>query len=118
MGWSDIGAYGSEIDTPNIDGLAQNGMIFRDCYNSAKCFPSRATAFTGAYAAQVNMNNVADSYLENAVTIGEVLQTAGYRTLATGKYHGLDNLYDRGFDRYYGLRDGASNHFKYFSNEY
>lgn len=108
MGWSDLGCYGSEINTPNIDSLADKGVRFTQMYNTAKCFPSRACLLTGVYAQQ-NGNSENFGKLENAVTLGEVLRDAGYRTLASGKHHGTENLYDRGFDHYYGLRDGCCN---------
>ncbi len=107
MGWSDLGCYGSEIKTPNIDSLAEQGIRFRQFYNTAKCNTSRACLLTGLYAQQCGMMKPAK--LENSVTLGEVLKTAGYRTLASGKHHGTENLMDRGFDHYYGLRDGACN---------
>jgi len=110
MGFSDIGCYGGEIDTPNIDRLAAGGLRFTQFYNTSKCFPSRACLLTGAYAQQVGMGRMFDK-LENSVTLGEVLRTAGYRTLWTGKHHGNENPVTRGFDRYYGLRDGCCNHF-------
>lgn len=108
MGWSDLGCYGSEIDTPNIDRLAQDGIQFTQMYNTAKCFPSRACLLTGVYAQQSGMDE-SHGEMRNAVTLGEVLRGAGYRTLASGKHHGTENLYDRGFDHYYGLRDGCCN---------
>lgn len=108
MGWSDLGAYGSEIDTPNIDALADQGLRYTQAYNTAKCFPSRACLLTGVYAQQSGMDR-RHSAIENAVTLGEALRPAGYRTYASGKHHGTENLYDRGFDHYYGLRDGAAN---------
>jgi len=111
MGWSDLGAYGGEIRTPHLDRLAEQGVRFTRAYNTAKCFPSRATLLTGIYAQSSGMDRSARSSLQHAVTIGEVLRDAGYHTLAVGKHHGTDNLYDRGFDHYFGLRDGACNHF-------
>jgi len=110
MGWSDIGCYGGEVRTPNLDRLAGQGIRFTQFHNTAKCGPSRACLLTGLYAQQCGMDKK-PGYLQNCVTLGEVLRNAGYRTLMTGKYHGLDNPYDRGFDRYYGLRDGACNYF-------
>ncbi len=107
MGWSDLGCYGSEIETPNIDSLAKNGIRFRQFYNTAKCNTSRACLLTGLYAQQSGMMKPAK--LTDSVTLGEVLKTAGYRTLASGKHHGTENLKGRGFDHYYGLRDGACN---------
>ncbi len=109
MGWSDLGCYGGEIQTPNINSLAENGIRFTQCYNTAKCFPSRASLLTGVYAQQCGMDE-APVTISHAVTLGEVLRKAGYRTLASGKHHGTENLYDRGFDHYYGLRDGCCNY--------
>jgi len=108
MGWSDVGCYGGEVRTPNIDWLAANGVRFTQAYNTAKCFPSRACALTGVYAQQCGMD-VRHGALKRAVTLGEVLRTAGYRTLWSGKHHGTENPYTRGFDRYFGLRDGCCN---------
>lgn len=111
MGWSDLGSYGSEVSTPNIDRLAENGIRFTQMHNTSKCFPSRATLLTGIYAQQSGYDINYKQPLSHSVTLGEVLQTVGYRTLWAGKHHGIENPVDRGFDRYYGLREGASNHF-------
>jgi len=111
MGWSDLGCYGSEIQTPNIDLLANNGLRFSNFYNTSKCFPSRASLITGLYARDCGYDRTFTNPLKSAVTLGEVLQTAGYRTYWSGKHHGFDNPYDRGFDHYFGLKDGACNHF-------
>jgi len=111
MGWSDLGCYGSEISTPHIDRLAKQGIRFTQFHNTSKCFPSRACLLTGIYAQQ---SGYAKSYrepLKNAVTLGEVLRSAGYITLWSGKHHGVENPIYRGFDHYYGLKDGACNHF-------
>ena len=110
LGWADIGCYGSEVRTPNIDGLARDGVSFTQFYNTGKCFPSRACLLTGVYAQQCGMAR-GHGDIENAVTLGEVLRTAGYRTLWSGKHHGTENPYHRGFDHFYGLRDGACNYF-------
>ncbi|MFC5193357.1 arylsulfatase [Algoriphagus aquatilis] len=111
LGWSDIGAYGSEVETPNLDWLATNGVRFTQMYNTSKCNPSRAALMTGLYAQQVGYEATYQQPLKNAATLGEVLKSAGYRTLWAGKHHGADHPMDRGFDRYYGLMEGASNHF-------
>jgi arylsulfatase A-like enzyme len=111
LGWSDLGCYGGEIRTPNIDRLAQEGMRFTQFHNTSKCFPSRACLLTGVYAQQCGYAEDFRSPLENAVTLGEVLREAGYITLWSGKHHGLENPVYRGFDHYYGLKDGACNHF-------
>ena len=110
MGFSDLGCYGSEIRTPNLDRLAAAGLRFTQFYNTSKCFTSRACLMTGAYAQQVNMGR-GPGVFKNAVTFGSVLRTAGYRTLMTGKHHGTQNPFTLGFDRYFGLRDGACNYF-------
>lgn len=110
LGWSDLGCYGGEIATPNLDRLAAEGIRFTRFHNTAKCFPSRACLLTGLYAQQCGMDKGPGSF-KNSVTLGDVLGDAGYRTLAAGKHHSTDNLVDQGFDRYYGLRDGACNYF-------
>jgi len=110
MGYSDIGCYGGEIKTPNLDRLAKNGIRFTQMHNTAKCFPSRATLLTGLYAQDCGMSHKFEKFT-NAVTLAEVLKSAGYRTLASGKHHSRESLFDRGFDRYFGLLDGATNHF-------
>lgn len=110
MGFSDIGAFGGEINTPNIDKLADEGLRFSRFYNTAKCFPSRACLLTGQYAQHCGMSEKAGVFT-NAVTIAEVLHEAGYRTLMTGKHHGKENPIDFGFDRYFGLKDGTCNYF-------
>lgn len=110
LGYSDIGAYGSEIQTPHLDKLAQNGIRFTQMHNTSKCFPSRATLLTGIYAQQSDMHDQPEAF-HNSVMIGEVLKRAGYRTLFVGKHHGTDNPYHWGFDHYRGLRDGAANYF-------
>ena len=109
MGWSDIGCYGGEVQTPHLDRLATGGLRFTQFHNTSKCFPSRACLMTGLYAQQ-NGNQRKFGPYTNAVTIGEVLQSAGYRTFWVGKHHSTENAFDRGFDHYYGLLDGASNH--------
>ncbi len=110
MGWSDLGCYGGEIETPHLDSLAYNGIRFTQFYNTSKCNPSRGCLLTGLYAQQCGMSKH-PGYLKNGATLAEVLKEAGYRTLMVGKHHGKDNPYDRGFDRYYGLRDGCCNFF-------
>ncbi len=111
LGWSDLGCYGSEIKTPNIDLLASQGMRFTQFHNTSKCFPSRACLLTGVYAQQNGYARTYTEPLKNAVTLGEVLREAGYITLWSGKHHGVENPIYRGFDHYYGLKDGACNHF-------
>lgn len=106
MGYSDIGCYGGEVKTPNIDKLAKNGLRFTQFYNTAKCHTTRAELLTGNYAYSIGDNN-----MEHGATFGEVLRPIGYRTLISGKWHQTPLPTTRGFDRYYGLADGCSNFF-------
>ena len=106
MGYSDIGCYGGEVNTPALNRLASGGLRFTQFYNNAKCGPTRASLLTGLYSQQVGQ-----SRMERGVTIGEVLRRAGYRTLMTGKWHQAGIPVQRGFDRYFGLCDGCCNFF-------
>jgi len=106
MGYSDIGCYGGEVKTPNLDKLAKDGLRFTQFYNTAKCHTTRAELLTGNYAYSIGDNN-----MEHGATFGEVLRTVGYRTLISGKWHQKPLPTTRGFDRYYGLADGCSNFF-------
>ncbi len=105
MGYSDIGCFGSEIKTPNIDRLAAGGMKFAEMYNTAKCFPTRACLQTGVYFQRT------DRDFSHTTTLGEVLRPAGYITLWSGKQHAKFNPVTRGYDRYYGMLGGCENHF-------
>ncbi|MBV9158677.1 MAG: sulfatase-like hydrolase/transferase, partial [Acidobacteriaceae bacterium] len=130
MGFSDLGCYGSEIDTPNLDALAKNGLQFTDFHNSPRCCPSRAALMTGMYSHQAGMGMMTSDYgrypypgyvgdlSQTCVTIAEALKAGGYTTLMTGKWHltpldvGVHNYpLQRGFDRYYGIIDGAASYF-------
>ncbi|MEX0321774.1 MAG: arylsulfatase [Puniceicoccaceae bacterium] len=104
MGYSDIGCYGGEIQTPNLDKLAKNGMKFSQMYNTAKCYPTRACLQTGIYFQRT------DRDFRNTATLGEVLRPVGYRTLWAGKHHANFSPTTRGYDRHFGLLGGASNH--------
>ena len=106
MGWSDVGCYGGEIETPNLDRMASLGMRFLTFYNNAKCEHTRASLLTGHWWHHVGAS---ESVHYKAATFGERLRTAGYRTLMTGKWHAGQTPYQRGFDRYYGLTDGCCN---------
>ncbi|WP_302118809.1 arylsulfatase [Allorhodopirellula heiligendammensis] len=106
MGFSDIGCYGGEIATPNIDALAARGMRFRNFYNNAKCELTRASLLTGHWWHHVGASATA-RYSEP--TYGERMREAGYRTLMTGKWHAGQTPFQRGFDRHYGLTDGCCN---------
>ncbi|MEM9585707.1 MAG: sulfatase-like hydrolase/transferase, partial [Planctomycetota bacterium] len=96
MGFSDIGCYGSEIETPNLDSLAANGLRLNQFYNTARCCPTRASLLTGLYPHQAGIGHMMsdrgyDGYRgelnRNCVTIAEALGTAGYRTYLAGKWH-------------------------------
>jgi arylsulfatase A-like enzyme len=106
MGYSDLGCYGGEIDTPNLDALARGGLRFTQFYNCAKCETTRATLLSGRYYPEVGVGK-----LQDCVTIAEALRGAGYTTLMTGKWHQNSTPTDRGFDRYFGHLSGATNYF-------
>ena len=110
MGYSDIGPYGAEIETPNLDALAANGLRFSQFYTTPKCFPSRASLLTGLYPHQTGLGRNAAN-LSGCATAAELLREAGYHTWMVGKWHGKDQPVSRGFERYFGLNDGAANHF-------
>ncbi len=134
MGWSDIGCYGGEIPTPNIDKLAKRGVRFRQFYNTGRCCPTRASLLTGLYSHKAGIGHMAEdpekpeqSHWEtpgyqgflnrNSVTVAEVLKANGYNTYMTGKWHvGMDGKdkwpLQRGFDRYFGMLAGAASYFK------
>ena len=133
LGCSDVGCYGGEIQTPNLDRLAAGGLRFTQFYNGARCCPTRASLLTGVYPHQAGMGGMVthgdtrekptglkqgpyQGYLaDNTATIAEALRPAGYRCYMSGKWHvGEFRPYwpvDRGFDRYYGLLSGAMNYF-------
>ena len=102
MGYSDLGCYGGEIETPNLDKLAKKGIRFTQMHNTAKCFPSRACLLTGVYAQQCGMG-VQPKTFTNSISLGDLLRNAGYRTLLSGKNHSQLSLYNFGFDRVYEL---------------
>lgn len=128
MGFSDLGCYGGEMHTPNLDGLASGGLRFSQFYNTARCCPSRASLLTGLHPHQADvghmmLNDEVDGYLgdlsQNTVTIAEVLREAGYATFMSGKWH-VTSHYDgpkhnwpcqRGFDAYYGILSGCCSYF-------
>ena len=138
MGFADIGITGSEIKTPNLDGLANNGVLLTAMYNCARCCPTRASLLTGLYPHNAGIGHMGinlgteayQGYLRNdSVTIAEVLRAGGYRTLMSGKWHVAGDFdprdmdswrvgdvdhptpRQRGFDRFYGTLDGATHFF-------
>lgn len=106
LGYSDFGCYGSEIETPNIDRLAEKGLRFAQFYNTAKCHSSRVCLLTGKYCKQAG-----DEKLDRAITVAEAMQAAGYFTAMAGKWHLKKEPTDRGFIRYFGHLSGATNFF-------
>ncbi|MBN1402089.1 MAG: sulfatase-like hydrolase/transferase, partial [Anaerolineae bacterium] len=138
MGFSDLGCYGSEIHTPNLDGMAQRGIRFTQMYNCARCCPTRASLLTGLYPHQAGVGHMVGNhgtrayqgYLrEDCVTIAEALGAAGYQTCMSGKWH-VGGGYvanrpetwmpgtpdhplpvQRGFQRHYGMVGGGGSYF-------
>ena len=121
MGYSDLGCYGGEIETPNLDALAGNGLRFTNYYVHNMCWPTRASLMTGLYPkTALPKNGSASGGLHpDAVTLPETLQAAGYTTLMSGKWHlsdskqpdGQNAPHRRGFDHFYGTIEGASDFF-------
>ena len=114
MGWSDIGCYGSEIKTPNIDRIASEGLLFTQFYNNAKCTTTRASLLTGHYPRNGGRGQH-ELIQKDMLTLGEAMRHAGYATGLSGKWHNGKTRgtipFDRGFDEAYGLWDGCSNFF-------
>jgi arylsulfatase len=110
MGFSDPGCFGGDIRTPWIDRLANNGLRFSNFHNASKCEPSRASILSGLFHTKTGMSY--DEGIRTGVTLGEVLKTAGYHTMAVGKWHVAGNPYDRGFDRAFGYIRGCPDYFR------
>jgi arylsulfatase len=123
MGYSDAGAFGGEVKTPNVDRLAKGGLRFTQNYNSARCCPSRASLLTGLYSHQAGIANftggdrsakMGPAYRgklnKECVTLAEVLKQAGYNTYCVGKWHvgHEESPETRGFDEFYGYTRGHS----------
>ena len=124
MGFSDIGCYGGEIETPNLDRLAANGLRYSQFYNTARCSPSRASLLTGLHPHQTGIgiltySNGPEGYAgdlnKSCVTVAEVLKQKKYKTYLSGKWHVSSNLtqptdswpLQRGFDYFFGTIIGA-----------
>ena len=128
MGYSDLGCYGGEINTPNLDRLASNGLRYAQFYNTARCCPTRASLITGLYPQQAGVGHMVSNkgtpafrgdLSANAMTIAEVLKGAGYSTYMSGKWHvtpwphegDVESKHNwprqRGFDQFYGMVSGA-----------
>lgn len=128
LGYSDLGCYGGEIKTQNLDLLAENGLRFTQFYNTARCSPSRASLLTGLHPHQTGIGILTDNdgpggYPGNlnshCVTIAEVLKQNGYRTYMSGKWHLSNDVFhdkrtwprQRGFDKFFGTLNGAGSYF-------
>ena len=128
MGFSDLGCYGSEISTPNLDGLARGGLRFTQFYNTARCCPTRASLLTGLYPHQAGVGHMMGNYgvpgyrgdlNKECVTIAQVLRPAGYHTLMSGKWHVTPAQpqskhnwpLQRGFEKYFGIIHGAASYY-------
>ena len=130
MGYSDVGCYGGEIETPTLDALAAGGLRFTQFYNTARCCPTRACLLSGLYPHQAGVGHMTndrgfDGYRgdlnRNCVTIAEVLRPAGYATFMAGKWHVTKHTHpegpkdnwplQRGFDKFYGTITGAGSFF-------
>ena len=104
LGYSDLGCFGGEIETPNLDRLAAGGVRFTQFYNESKCVESRSSLLTGwTHHVSKNLQN------REVPTLAERLRGEGYRTLMAGKWHLADTPRKRGFDRYFGFLNGAVN---------
>ncbi|TVS15271.1 MAG: arylsulfatase [Planctomycetaceae bacterium] len=106
LGFSDLGCYGAEIETPHIDRLARQGLRFSQFYNTAKCESSRVCLLSGLYTYQAGYRA-----LDRAVTFAELLREAGYFTAMSGKWHLESEPTERGFQHYFGHLSGATNFF-------
>lgn len=114
VGWSDLGCYGSEIQTPNLDAMASDGLRFTQFYNSARCSPSRAGILTGLQPHQVGVPVLDSPLNDKCVTLPEVLGQAGYRSYMVGKWHLTDRVTPimRGFDDFYGMLGGFNTYWQ------
>ena len=127
MGYSDIGCFGSEIQTPHLDRLASEGVRLSHFYNNARCCPSRAALLTGVYPHQAGVGAMTDInvtipeyqgyFNEQTITIADVLREAGYATYLSGKWHvGEESAHwplRHGFDHCFSLIQGAASYFDF-----
>jgi len=125
MGYSDVGCFGGEIETPHLDALAAGGVRFTQFFNAARCCPARASLLTGLYPHQAGMGMMVyrdhgEGYQGNlndrCVTFGEVLREAGYQTMLVGKWHAGHEPRSRpevrGFDRFTGIYPHIDSYWK------
>ena len=129
LGYSDIGCFGGEIETPNLDRLAENGVRLTQVYNAGRCCPARASLLTGLYPHQAGVGlmvyrDYGDGYRGNlndrCVTFAEVLGSAGYQTMMVGKWHSGHAAQSRpearGFDRFTGIYPHIDSYWKVLRN--
>ena len=129
MGFSDVGCYGSEIQTPHIDSMAAAGVRFTHFRNTARCCPSRSSLLTGLYAHQAGVGHMVNprptlpgyqgDLNHSCVTIAQVLKDSGYQTMMSGKWHVTPNdgkkhnwPLQRGFDKFFGIIAGAASYYQ------
>ncbi len=116
LGYSDPGFLGGDIDTPTLDRLAREGVLFEQFYNNAKCSQTRASLLSGLWYQEARkpgpMGNPGHDQLarSNYTTLAEVLKAAGYTTAMSGKWHLSGTPYERGFEKFYGLLEGSWSH--------
>ena len=144
LGYSDLGCFGGEINTPNLDGLANKGLRMTNFYNNSRCCPTRASLLTGQYAHKVGLAQNGNALTRNGATIAEILKENGYQTGMVGKWHLSDDMtkdtkeaqlkwlnhqaypddnfasvesypINRGFQKHYGIVWGVVNYFDPFS---
>ena len=121
LGYSDLGCYGGEINTPNLDALAYNGIRMTQMYNMGRCCPSRASILTGQYPHRVGLGHMIKdidqpgyrgSLAVDAVTSGQLMQASGYRTFLAGKWHlGTPDPTKHGFEQSYGTVKSGRHYF-------
>lgn len=123
LGFSDLGCYGGDIDTPNLDALAAGGLRFTQFYNTARCWPSRAALMTGYYAQQVNRDGMPSSPKGGqgerpvwAPLLSEILSDQGYQSYHSGKWHIDGKPLGNGFSRSFEVGGGQNNYFKAAGN--
>jgi arylsulfatase len=129
MGYTDLGSFGGEIETPNLDALAYNGIRFTNFQTAPTCSPTRAMLLTGVDNHKAGLGNMHEELSPNqkgrpgyegylndrVVTVASLLRDAGYRTYMAGKWHlGFSDETSpaaRGFDRSFAMLSGGASHF-------
>ena len=128
MGWTDLGSFGSEIDTPNLDALAQHGVKFTDFHTSVSCSPTRSMLLSGTDNHIAGLGNMGEMIApeqrgkpgyeghlnDRVVSLAEVLRTGGYHTYMAGKWHlGHEPEsfpHARGFERSFSMLFGGASY--------